>query len=51
MVQRVSWQTYDQYLKAQGVREGIQSYSRVVQLLVASDAIDRIAFKDVQGQP
>jgi hypothetical protein len=39
-VQRVSWQTYDQYLKSQGVQEGIQSYSRVVELLIASGAID-----------
>lgn len=39
-VQRVSWQTYDRYLKAQGVREGIQSYSRVVQLLIGSGALD-----------
>lgn len=39
-VHRVSWQTYDRYLKAQGVREGIQSYSRVVQLLVGSGALD-----------
>lgn len=35
-VSRASWQTYDQYLKAQGVREGLQSYSRVVQLLLGS---------------
>lgn len=40
VVQRVSWQTYDQYLKAQGVEEGIRSYSRVVQLLLASSALE-----------
>lgn len=39
-VQQVSWRTYDQYLKAQGVREGLRNYSRVVQLLVGSGAID-----------
>ncbi len=39
-VQRASWQTYDQYLKAQGVREGLENYSRVVQLLVGSGAVD-----------
>ena len=39
-VARASWQTYDQYLKAQGVREGVQSYSRVVQLLLGSGALD-----------
>jgi hypothetical protein len=40
VVQRLSWQTYDQYLKSQGVQEGVQSYSRVVELLIASGAID-----------
>jgi Zn-dependent protease with chaperone function len=39
-VQRASWQTYDHYLKSQGVAEGLRSYSRVVQLLVGSGAID-----------
>lgn len=39
-VERVSWETYDRYLKAQGVREGVQSYSRVVQLLIGSGALD-----------
>jgi hypothetical protein len=38
-VARASWETYDRYLKTQGVREGIQSYSRVVQLLLGSDAL------------
>jgi Protein of unknown function (DUF3810) len=40
IVHRASWATYDQYLKAQGVREGIQSYSRVVELLLGSGALD-----------
>ena len=40
VIARASWQTYDQYLKAQGVREGVQSYSRVVQLLIGSGALD-----------
>ncbi len=39
-VQRASWETYDRYLKAQGVTEGIRSYSRVVRLLIGSGAID-----------
>jgi hypothetical protein len=39
-VRRVSWQTYDRYLKSQGVQEGIRSYSRVVELLLASGALD-----------
>jgi hypothetical protein len=37
---RASWETYDHYLKAQGVDEGIESYSRVVQLLLAAGAVD-----------
>jgi hypothetical protein len=39
-VARVSWETYDQYLKSQGVEEGVRSYSRVVQLLLGSGALD-----------
>ncbi len=34
VVQRVGWRLYDGYLKSQGVREGIVSYSRVVDLVV-----------------
>lgn len=33
VVQRVGWRVYDSYLKSQGVREGIVSYSRVVDLI------------------
>jgi hypothetical protein len=40
VVSRASWETYDRYLKAQGVPEGVQSYSRVVQLLLGTDALD-----------
>jgi hypothetical protein len=40
VVARASWETYDQYLKAQGVEEGVESYSRVVQLLLGSGALD-----------
>ena len=40
VVARASWETYDQYLKSQGVEEGVESYSRVVQLLLGSGAID-----------
>ena len=40
VIARASWDTYDQYLKAQGVREGVHSYSRVVQLLLGSGALD-----------
>lgn len=39
-VSQASWQTYDRYLRTQGVEEGVQSYSRVVQLLLATGALD-----------
>jgi hypothetical protein len=38
-VDRAAWKTYDRMLKSQGVEEGVQSYSRVIQLLIASDAL------------
>jgi len=38
-VERAAWSTYDQMLKSQGVEEGVQSYSRVVQLLIGSDVL------------
>jgi hypothetical protein len=44
-VARASWETYDRYLKSQGVQEGVASYSRVVQLLVGSGALDRPAWR------
>jgi Protein of unknown function (DUF3810) len=40
LIERASWATYDRYLKAQGVPEGIRSYSRVVELLIGSGALD-----------
>ena len=40
-VQRASWATYDQMLKSQGVEEGVASYSRVIELLIGSDALSR----------
>jgi hypothetical protein len=36
-VNRVAWSTYDQALRAQGVEEGVQSYSRVVELVLGTD--------------
>jgi Protein of unknown function (DUF3810) len=33
LVQRLGWRVYDSYLRSQGVREGIVSYSRVVDLI------------------
>jgi hypothetical protein len=44
-VARASWDTYDRYLKTQGVSEGVASYSRVVQLIVGSQALDRPAWR------
>ena len=38
-VERVAWSTYDRMLKSQGVEEGVQSYSRVIQLLLGTDAL------------
>ena len=38
-VERAAWSTYDQMLKSQGVEEGVQSYSRVIQLLIGTDAL------------
>lgn len=38
-VKRAAWSTYDQMLKSQGVEEGVQSYSRVIQLLIGTDVL------------
>lgn len=38
-VDRVAWSTYDQMLRSQGVEEGVQSYSRVVELLIGTDVL------------
>jgi hypothetical protein len=38
-VEQVARSSYDRMLKSQGVEEGIQSYSRVVQLLIGTDAL------------
>jgi hypothetical protein len=38
-VEQVAWSSYDQLLKSQGVEEGIQSYSRVIQLLIGTNAL------------
>lgn len=39
VVDRAAWATYDHMLKSQGVEEGVQSYSRVIQLLIATDVL------------
>jgi hypothetical protein len=38
-VDRAAWATYDQFMKSQGVEEGVQSYSRVVQLLLGTNVL------------
>ena len=39
-VEQVAWSSYDRMLKSQGVEEGVQSYSRVIQLLIGTDALN-----------
>ena len=43
VVDKAAWTTYDQMLKSQGVEEGIHSYSRVIQLLIGTDALGQQA--------
>jgi len=38
-VDRAAWATYDQMLRSQGVEEGVQSYSRVIELLIGTDVL------------
>lgn len=38
-IDRAAWSTYDQMLRSQGVDEGVQSYSRVVELLLGTDVL------------
>jgi hypothetical protein len=38
-VDRVAWATYDQALRAQGVEEGVQSYSRVIELVLGTNFV------------
>jgi hypothetical protein len=38
-VERAAWASYDQMLRSQGVEEGVQSYSRVIELLIGTDAL------------
>ena len=39
VVDRAAWATYDQVLRSQGVEEGVQSYSRVVELVLGTDVL------------
>lgn len=38
-VEQVAWSSYDRLLKSQGVEEGVKSYSRVVELLIGTNAL------------
>jgi hypothetical protein len=38
-VEQVAWSSYDRMLKSQGVEEGVKSYSRVIQLLIGTEAL------------
>lgn len=38
-VEQAAWTAYDRMLKSQGVEEGVQSYSRVVQLILGTNAV------------
>ena len=38
-VEHVAWSSYDRMLKSQGVDEGVKSYSRVIQLLIGTNAL------------
>lgn len=39
VVDRAAWATYDQMLRSQGVEEGVQSYSRVVELVLGTGVL------------
>ena len=39
LVDRAAWATYDQVLRSQGVEEGVQSYSRVIELVLGTDVL------------
>lgn len=38
-VDRVAWATYDRALRSQGVEEGVQSYSRVIELVLGTNKL------------
>ena len=38
-VDRAAWASYDQMLRSQGVEEGVQSYSRVIELVIATNVL------------
>lgn len=38
-VDQAAWAAYDKMLRSQGVEEGVQSYSRVIELLIGTDVL------------
>lgn len=38
-VERVAWSAYDRMLKSQGVEDGVRNYSRVIQLVIGTNAL------------
>lgn len=38
-VEQVAWSSYDRMLKSQGVEEGVKNYSRVIELVLGTDAL------------
>jgi hypothetical protein len=38
-VERAAWASYDPMVRSQGVEEGVQSYSRVIELLIGTDVL------------
>ncbi len=41
LIDRAAWATYDKALRSQGVEEGVQSYSRVIELVLGTDRLVR----------
>jgi hypothetical protein len=51
IIDRAAWASYDQMLRSQGVEEGVQSYSRVVELLLGTDALKTASPKPQAPSP
>ena len=51
IVDRAAWASYDQMLRSQGVEEGVQSYSRVIELLLGTDVLKTASPKPQAPSP
>ena len=51
IVDRAAWASYDQLLRSQGVEEGVQSYSRVIELLLGTDVLKTASPKPQAPSP